>query len=433
MPTKKFPVALVATFLLILGVVSAVVPVWAASREKVVYSFDGKAGSCPSSNLIFDAKGNLYGTTLSDGLENCYTGNGTVSRLSPGTNGKWTKTVLHRFNGNDGAYPYAGLIFDAKGNLYGTTYNGGSLKDCGGCGTVFRLSPGADGTWTETVLHSFNGYPGGSNPYAAVLFDAAGNLYGTTWSGGLYDCGNVFKLSPGADGKWTETVLHTFNCKDGWITYAGLIFDKKGNLYGATTSAGDLSDCNGNGCGSVFRLTPGTGSKWSYTVLHYFHGSDGSGPVGSLVFDEVGSLYGTTHEGGKLDGCNSLGCGTVFKLSLGPDGKWTEAVLHYFNGKDGAQPDANLIFDTRGALYSTTTGRNDYGTVFRLAPSRSTNGRWTETILHRFNNKDGAYPDAGLVFDAAGNLYGTTIAGGDSNACGGPVSPGCGVVFEIKP
>jgi uncharacterized repeat protein (TIGR03803 family) len=431
MPSKRSLIVLLAVLVSVSGLVRF--PVWAASRQKVIHSFKAKGGSCPSSNLIFDVEGNVYGTTFGDGYQTCFDGNGTVFRLSPGANGKWTKTVLYRFSGKDGANPYAGLTFDISGNLYGTTWIGGGSQACGsGCGTVFKLSPGAGGKWTETVLYSFNGYADGANPYAGLIFDSSGNLYGTTWSGGSYGYGNVFKLAPGADGKWTETVLHNFNGKDGWVIYAGVISDGKGSLYGAAASGGDLSHCQGNGCGSVFQLTPGAGGTWTYTVLHYFDGKDGAGPVGSLAFDALGNLYGTTQGGGKLNLCYGQGCGTVYKLSPGANGKWTETVLHYFNGKDGTTPDASLIFDTAGNLYSTTTGdRSDYGTVFKLAADR--NGSWTETVLHRFDNKDGAYPDASLVFDSAGHLYGTTLMGGNLNACSGPYGSGCGVVFEITP
>jgi uncharacterized repeat protein (TIGR03803 family) len=266
--------------------------------------------------------------------------------------------------------------------LYGTTYYGGaSGTGCGGsgCGTVFQLAPGTNGKWTEKVLHSFkaNGKDG-YNPDASLIFDAAGNLYGTTNAGGASDYGTVFELVPGRNGTWTETVLYSFGQgKDGTGPTAGLIFDTAGNLYG-TTSAGGTGQCqdyNGNiiGCGTVFQLTPGTNGKWKEKVLHNFNynGTDGNVPQAGLTFDLTGNLYGTTQFGG------ANGYGSVFQLTPGPNGRWRAKVLHSFNA----------------------------------------------------NGKDGYNPYASLIFDVAGNLYGTTVYGGGSGGCG----TACGTVFEIMP
>lgn len=429
MPNKKFFVVLAAV-LVISGVLSA--PVWALAddRENVLYVFQGgKDGVSPSTTLIFDAAGNLYGTTSSGGNYQCdrYFGCGTVFKLEPGAQSKWTKTILHTFRGRDGAHPGGGLISDSVGNLYGTTVSGGGAA---GWGTVYKLAPGAHGKWTETVLHSFNNQDGGL-PAGNVIFDTAGNLYGITQAGGAHGFGTVFKLAPAVNGNWTETVLHSFNGEDGKSPTSALIFDSLGNLYGTTAAGGNINYCSPNGCGTVFELVPDTNGKWAHKVLHSFTDKDGSVPWSSLVFDAAGNLYGTTLEGGDLgsETCLGDGCGVVFKLAPRTDGSWIEQVLHSFHGwADGFYPYAGLIFDAAGNLYGTTW----YGSnVFKLVPRA--NGKWNETVLHSFNGKDGSFPSAGLVFDAAGNLYGTTEYGGKLKACHSEYGNGCGVVFEVTP
>src|SRR5580700_9971470 len=321
--------------------------------------------------------------------------------------------VLHSFNGKNGSTPYAGLIFDTAGNLYGTTFSGGAYGD----GTVFELTPEAGGGWTETVLHSFNGNDG-SAPYAGLIFDTAGNLYGTTFSGGAYGDGTVFELTPEAGGGWTGTVLHAFDGNDGQFTYAGLIFDTTGNLYGTTLYGG------AHGNGTVFELTPEVSGSWTETILHNFSDSttDGIGlnPYAGLIFDAAGNLYGTTEEG-------SYGYGSVFELTPKAGGQWTAKLLLPFGwyGKDGKYPAASLIFDAAGNLYSTTHGGGAYvsGTVFELNPEAPYH---SQTILHSFddNGRDGVNPYAGVIFDGSGNLYGTTLGGGAFSQ---------GTVFEITP
>ena len=389
----------------------------AAAQERVLHNFNGTDGDVPAAGLIFDNNGNLYGTTSQGGTGNCYNGYGdihcgTVFELSPIQGGGWTETVLYSFNwngnGTDGTAPLAGLIFDAAGNLYGTTYNGGTSAD----GTVFELTPAAGGTWTEKVLWSFGNGTDGTAPLAGLIFDAAGNLYGTTVSGGTYGNGTVFELTPAAGGTWTEKVLWSFgNGTDGYQPFAGLIFDAAGNLYG-TTSEGGTYLYNG----TVFELTPTAGGGWTEQVLHSFNynGTDGVWPYAGLIFDAAGNLYGTTESGGG----GTYGSGTVFELTPTGGGGWTEKVLHSFfcspfNCTDGYSPRAGLIFDAAGNLYGTTYngGTYQYGTVFELTPAAG--GGWTETVLYSFGNgTDGVGPVAGLIFDAAGNLYGTTAYGG---------------------
>lgn len=417
MLSKKLLTVSAEALAMISGFLITAVPVWAVSTYKVLHSFTGKDGAYPMAGLISDAAGNLYGTTVGNFCQqqSC----GTVFELSPSANGKWTRTVLHYFNEKNGCQPYAGLIFDAHGNLYGTTICGGAS----GGGTVFELSPNANGKWTETVLHSFGtSYHLGYSPYAGLIFDAAGNLYGTTFAGGASGGGTVFELSSGANDKWTAATLHAFGKgNDGTAPRGSLISDVAGNLYG-TTFAGGLGDS-----GIIFELSQSF-NGWKETVIYNFcslqNCADGSQPYAGLVPDGAGNLYGTTSAGG------ASGFGTVFKVATGvPNSQWTETVLHDFNLSDGAFPFAGLVFDAAGSLYGTTnkggnlncTGGNGCGTVFQLTPS---NGQWTETVLHAFLNKTGRDPSAGLIFDGAGNLYGTAFDGAAS---------GVGNVFEITP
>ena len=385
--------------------------------EHVLHSFDERAqnGGYPGGGLVFDAAGNLYGTTEQGGTRN----SGTVFELTPQAGGGWAESMLYSFGtGNDGAYPRAGLIFDAAGNLYGTTSQGGT----NGAGTVVELTPQAGGGWTEHVLHNFNGSDG-ANPYASLIFDAVGNLYGTTGAGGTYGRGGtVFELTPQASGGWTEQVLHSFgNVGDGANPDASLIFDSAGNLYGTTEQGGTRNS------GTVFELTPQAGGGWAEQVLNSFgnNGTDERYPEGGLIFDAAGNLYGTTTAGG------TYGVGVVFELTPQAGGGWNEQLLHSFgSGTDGTYPASSLIFDADGNLYGTTGSGGTYGvgTVFELTPTAG--GVWAENVLYSFteNGTDGFGPGGTLIFDAAGNLYGTTYYG---DTYGG--FPGYGTVFEITP
>jgi uncharacterized repeat protein (TIGR03803 family) len=419
-----------------------------AATEKVLHNFGstGKDGHKPLASLIFDASGNLYGTTSEggSGIEHCNTGTGgcgTAFELTPKAGGGWTEKVLHSFkaNGKDGYYPSGSLIFDASGNLYGTTSTGGAHS----AGTVFELTPAAGGIWGERILHNFNyGAKDGNSPQASLIFDASGNLYGTTYGGGVHGGGTVFELTPAAGGNWTERLLHSFkNDANGWAPGSTLTRGAAGSLYGTTIFGGDLGcGSNGAGCGTVFELTSKAGGGWTERALCRFNGKDGESPSSSVIFGASGSLYGTTALGGDLTCGNGYGCGTVFKLTPKAGGRWPESVLHEFNanGKDGTYPEGGLVFDASGSLYSTTYEGGALscyygygcGTVFELTPTAG--GGWTEKVLHTFSNngRNGSGPVASLIFDASGNLYGTTIRGGDQS-CGN--SDGCGTVFEIKP
>lgn len=338
-------------------------------------------GTAPTGPLTFDASGNLYGTTLGGGIyNNPDTGGGIAYRLSPGKNGAWRETVLHDFGSTaDGGGPMSGVIMDANGNLYGTTSLGGSYSgNCAGigCGSVFELSPDGKGGWTEAILYAFTGGTDGNTPYSGLVADASGNLYGTTMFGGVSASGNVFELSPGQNGQWTETVLYSFctqtNCTDGAVPFDRLTFDVPGNLYGTTDGGGTATDCQGS-CGTVFELSPANGG-WTETVIHSLVNKEGDGPTAGVVFDAAGNLYGTSVYGGS-SACNMMGCGTVFELSPGQNGTWTETTLHQFqNGRDGANPPGGLVVGPAGAVYGANTGHGTgcgefgCGAVYSIQP-----------------------------------------------------------------
>jgi uncharacterized repeat protein (TIGR03803 family) len=320
----------------------------ATGGETVLYSFTGGSdGRAPAGSLLRDASGNLYGTTASGGdLNACsgYDGCGVVFELSP--LGK--EKVLYAFMGaSDGWGPSSGLIRDAEGNLYGTTSNGGDLA-CNsghGCGVVFKV----DLAGKETVLHTFTGPPDGALPLAGVVLDADGDLYGTTYIGGDGSacggegCGVVFEI----DAQGNETLLHSFTggTDGGFPAYGALIRDSGGNLYGTTSWGGDLSCPGGSGCGVVFRLDP-AGNE---TVLQAFDLGDGGYPLAGVIRDASGNLYGTTSAGGSSRGTCAGGCGMVFEL----DAAGNETVLHAFDETDGYSPYAGLL-PYKGYLYGTT-------------------------------------------------------------------------------
>jgi len=395
--------------------------------ETVLFTFrGGREGFAPFSGVVFDTKGNLYGTTIwgGEGGPLCRSNNGfgcgTVFELIP-SSGAWTETVLHDFRaGRDGIYP-SSVILDSSGTLYGTTDASGEPPNFTAGSTMFKLAP-ASGGWHETVYHFWTSHA--TNPNGGLISDAAGNLYGTTNGGGSYECGTVFEISPVAGGQWRSKVLYSFKGgTDGRYPTAPLVFDSAGNLYGTTFQGGSPA----YDAGIIFQLSPGTGGAWSEKILHVFQGLDGLYPVGAIVFDSAGNLYGATAAGGQAS------AGTVFELSPAADGTWTQTILHNFVGgtNDGQGPQAGVVFDSAGNIYGTTTsgggsGNSAFGTVFELSPGSG--GVWTENILHRFTGgSDGWSPEAGLILDQAGNLYGTTYWGGSSSC-----NNGCGVVFELS-
>jgi uncharacterized repeat protein (TIGR03803 family) len=392
----------------------------AAGTFKTLHEFTGNQGFNPQGGLVFDKAGNLYGTTIGGGPD----GNGTVFKLSPNADGTWTESTIHVFagkSGGDGSGPTGGLVFDTAGNLYGTTGRGGTSN----VGTVFKLSPNSDGTWTETVLTSF---PADNDPQfpGGVILDAAGNLYGAAELGGRYDYGAVFELSPNSDGTWTETVLYSFNeyGADASANPEGrLTFDAAGDLYGTAV------DCIIKCYGTVFKLRRDSDGTWTPTVIHAFTGGrDGSRPTGDLIFDAAGNLYGLTQNGGHPScppsaPANPSVCGKVFKLTPNSNGTCTESVPHLFS------TEANVIgitFDATGNLYGTTFdgGFDDYGRVYELTPQSG--GGWAYSVPRYFYGKPDENPNGPVVFDKAGNLYGTTAQCPSGYNCNG-------AIYEITP
>lgn len=416
--------------LLTLGVLAAVVPVQSKAQTfTVMHTFHGPDGAAPLGSLVLDSAGDIYGTTASGGSgTNCpdFTfGCGTVFVL----NNTGREIALHSFNGPNGAGPQAGLLRDLKGNLYGTTDEGGNYtgEGCGaaGCGVAFKI----DKTGKE-IFYQFKGIPDGLFPGAVPVEDSAGNFYGTTSLGGPSSggLGTVFKI----DAKGKETILYSFTgYADGCYAGGGVILDSAGNLYGVANQGG-AGFCE-YGFGTVFKLS----QSGQFSVIHTFGGDDGAYPGSNLIWDAQGNLYGITSEGGSSPECFYMGgCGTVFELSPQENGTWSEKVLYSFCSQsdctDGLQPSGSVSLDASGNLYGTTffggTYRNcngdECGVAFKLTPDSA------EKVLHDFTGgSDGAFPTGGLVLDDAGSLYGSAEAGGAT--CDG--SDTCGVVFKIVP
>ena len=333
-----------------------------------LYSFAGNQdGASPGARVIIGPNGTLYGTTSHGGGSGCGgNGCGTVFNLRPPLNATtnaltdWTETVLYGFTGGaDGAFPVGDLVFDQEGNIYGTTVAGGSSQ----MGTVYELTP-SDGGWTENVLWTFGGGNDGGKPRAGVIFDNAGNLYGTTQIGGTNGFGSIFQLAPAGSG-WSQSTLYSFqNGNDGGSPAGGLIFDPSGSLYGTATSKGQ------GGGGTAFELTPRQNGTWAFSVLYAFAGQGGGGPQASLAMDAAGNLYGTTYKDG------ASGSGSAFRLTPS-NGSWVYTDLHDFSlGSDGAQPVGNLVLDADGNLYGTAfaAGGFGYGVVFEITPLLITTG-----------------------------------------------------------
>ncbi|HTZ95148.1 MAG TPA: choice-of-anchor tandem repeat GloVer-containing protein [Terriglobales bacterium] len=408
------------------------------AQYKVLWSFLGTPndGFEPVSGLVFDGSGNLYGTASRGGSG--ILPYGIVFELSPKADSTWTETVLYNFCSVtaclDGAVPMAGLVFDSKGNLYGTTYAGGA-NDCEngffGCGTVFELSPPSlpGGNWTEAVLYDFcsDGIEGGCKDGAeptSQLTVRDGKLYGTTTTGGaggfVNGCclgGTVFELSPG-NNAWIYALLynfcadgHDYVCPDGSAPQAGVTFDDIGNLYGTTKAGGSL---HGLGNGTVYKLSPGA-DGWTETLLSSHMLDQDGGPLGEVAVDKLDNIYGTFSSGGATF------CGGVFRLSQ----KGNPPKTFSFDGNDGQGPSAGVLLESKTAkIYGTTSagGTAQEGTVFGIMASG------TESVLYNFCSQpgcvDGEAPMGDLITDANGNLYGTASFGGSS---------GNGVVFEITP
>lgn len=328
-------------------------PVNGVRSFKLLYEFkNGSDGRNPAGAVVFDASGNLYGSAL--GGPNS---SGVVYKLSPNATGEWTESIVYAFaTQTDGSYPN-GLTIDAAGNIYGTTYEGGTSSGVG-LGTVFEVSPNGDGTWTHNVLYNFTG-PDGALPMSEVVFDAAGNLYGTTSGGGAkFSQGTVFELSPAGGGLWTEKVLTSFPYSPYYSSPETAVWlDASGNIYGTTAGT------DGPGVGSVFELVPNGDGSWSSKTLHRFGGTgDGVIPAG-LVADSNGNLFGTTAAGGSTDN------GVVYELKKNASGRWMEKIIHNFTGSDGGFPGTltlgpnNVLY---GATYFNSTGKAGVGLIYEM-------------------------------------------------------------------
>src|SRR5580698_2475032 len=369
--------------LVLLGLQIFLTPLY-AQTEITLYQFNGIE---PNGGLIADTAGNLYGTTVDGGIKDDY---GDVFELTNSA-GVWSQNVLYNFQGEahlDGEAPRAGVIFDAKGDLLGTTEFGGEGAFCVGgygCGTVFGLAPQPGGVWKERNYR----FIFGGEPMASLIMDGAGNLYGTASEARSFP-GFVFEFSPGAKGTWTKTTLYTFEetkGNQGLNPVAPVVFDGAGNLYGTAQTGGEYRG------GTAYRLTPGS-DGWTFTALYAFGNSnieDGANPTGGLVVDASGNLYGTTPLGG------TNGYGTVFELSPTPMGRWKETILHEFSAADGEGPGTSLIFDSAGNLYGVAPNGGAYncGTIFELSPSAGSWN--FNALYSFANNGDGCHPSGPLL------------------------------------
>jgi hypothetical protein len=394
---------------------------------------------------VADKKGDIFGTTFQGGIGSCLPvgGCGTVFEavpvMDPSGATKWEAGIIYKFKGGDedGGCPNGPVVVGATGNLYGTTLYGGGTG-CGGvgCGTVFELHMHG-GRWEETVLYKFAGGADGGNPESAVALNSAGNIFGTTYNGGLnvcYDkgpCGVVFELQRGGSG-WTETILHSFDYKDGAQPLGSLAVDDHGNLYGTTPYGGQPHLDPFEPTGTVFELSPRK-AGWSFQVLYRFAPGAGGSAAGPTL-DAEGNLYGTTNAGG------SNGSGSVFELQPPTEtgGQWAFSTLHSFTlVNDGGFPVAGVVFDKAGNLYGTAGagGNTDNcqvgcGVVFELTPS----GRiWAETLPYSFlGGTSGATPETVPLLDPYGNIYGTTASGGDDSCIVYGPDSGCGILYRIS-
>lgn len=406
-----------------------------AGAPEALYNFKGGSdGAFPVGNLVADAAGNLFGVTLDGGISD----RGVIFELSPPAtqSGSWTEAVIYRFQGGaDGQYPEGGLTIDSNGKIYGTTSGGGCLPDCDGFGygTVFEITAptGESKNWAFNTIYRFwprSAVQDGAGPVAPLTFDGAGNLYGTTVSGGLHfnAYGVVFKLAPppSGSGLWTETLLHVFSgYGEGVSPLAGVTFDGAGNLFGTTTEGGLFGRC----CGTVFELSPTKSGPWTDTILHRFNGRDGRDPQSNLVFDGFGNLYGAVGEGQGNGSICAKGCGAAFKLTPPPGGvgDWNELTIFRFPaGTPASNPIA--VFYQNGILYGAAKSVQPFGqgALFVLSPS----GRkfWNIAVTP-FTGNGGTDPES-LITDplvsGVTTFYGAAFVGG---------STGRGTVFSWTP
>jgi uncharacterized repeat protein (TIGR03803 family) len=399
-----------------------------AQTENTLFNFTETDSFWPLGSLVQDASGNLYGAARGGGTY----GVGTIFELTPGQAGApWTKTTIYNFLswGSTGYMPSSGLTVDSAGALYGTTYVGGDSR-CA-CGVLYKLNPPTQqgGAWTQQVLHAFTSAgPDGRLPNASVVMNKQGTIYGVTQQGGAWNSGVIYQVRPGTGGTFTETALYSFGDNGDASTPNGpLVIDSSGALYGVTSLGGAFNQ------GAVYKFIPPTkaGGKGTESILFSFGGgtlSSGITPVGDIVFDTAGNLYGVTTAGG-----NAVSDGVVYQLQPAT-GTWIENVLLDFTGSTGRNPAAGLTFNpANGALYGTTSAGNPMkagsGIVFELTPPAVKGGAWTETTLYEFTFfGNGAYPAGRILIDSSGNLEGTALNGG-LYGC----DLYCGVVYQVIP
>jgi len=396
---------------------------FAQYTESLVYSFGGVTHdpSGPSTGLVMDAAGNLYGATGTGGAVS----EGAIYELTPSGSG-WTETNIFNFTGGSApGEPSGAIIFDAAGNIYGVSQVGGVNNK----GTVYELSPSSSG-YVLTNQYSFLGGSDGNWPTGSLAFDANGNIYGTTFQGGggtgescFNGCGTVFQITPSSSG-WTEKVIYAFTGgADGASPGGNLLVDKLGSVYGGATTGGSTA-CGANGCGTIFRLIPNAGS-WHFAVIYSFQGKIGGAVPVSLAFDSANNIIGATQNGGNV--CTAgAGCGVIFKLTR-PTGSgfWKETVLHPFTAKEDGQLPGAVTLDSNGNIFGTCFFGpwNGEGVVWEVSPSGTS---YTFSVLAGFSNAtaDGGLPDAGVIVEAHGNLFGTASSGGQFDH---------GAVFELSP
>lgn len=376
----------------------------AAQTETVLYNFNdnGTDGFNPTGSIVFDARGNLYGTTALGGAYNA----GIVYKLTPQTGGGWTESILHNFgNGTDASQVSAGLVIDASGNLFGSSAGGGLY----GGGTVFELSPHAGG-WVERVLASFASIGDlGSYP-SPVTLDSSGDIYLTTYFGGTYDFGAAVELEKSGSA-YRERTLYSFNQigHQGIYPGGGLAITPSGKIYGTTTQG------NGFGDGLFFGLTFAASGAAKVSYLYSFDSYDG----------DVTDPNVLTYNGSNFYGAGVTGYGSIYELQPAAGGGWTESIIHNFEVLSDGEDPSTVSFDASGNMYGTTCCGGPIsggGSVWELSPS---GGAWTETMLYLFTGgADGDQPNGGVTLDSTGNIYGTTHSGGTYEA---------GAVFKVTP
>jgi uncharacterized repeat protein (TIGR03803 family) len=408
--------ALISLSQLVAMLILSAAAAFAGPGENTLYTFSGGAdGAWPKAGVIVGPDGALYGVTQYGGANTF----GTVYRVAQNSNGTWTETVIYNFTDtNDGAGPIGQIAFDAAGNIYGTTAFGKPYEQ----GTVYKLTPGADGTYSATLLYAFTGGADGQQPVSGVVLDKAGNIYGTTPTGGSMGDGVVFEVSPNSDGTWSENVIHNFGetSSDAVEPLSNLLMDAAGNLYGAAGEGGSGTYRGG----AVFELSPNGTSTWTENILYSFNGNADGAVPDVIAFDKSGNIYGTAGGGGIVNSTNCPhGCGTIFRLAKSTGGNWPYTRAYAFNGTSGYDPNG-ITFDSEGNIYGTTLeSYPDLGTVFELKRGGA-GQRWTYSLLYDFGATAGGIEPTGLIIHQ-GSLYGSTLS---TTTC-----YLCGTVWEVTP